>query len=170
MFFGIVHPIMAYLMVRYPCQYVLKPHAQSLSRVWLCDTVNCSPPGSSVYGIAQAKMLEWVAISSSRGSSWPRDRTCISCIGRWILHHWATWEVLNLTLKGVFNTPYFLSVTYVFLHAVLSSEMPAFSFRFHFYFYLLHLLDFVYRKITNSWVSSLKWMENTAVNNHILII
>ena len=116
--------------------YVLKLHAQSLSRVWLCDTVNCSPPGSSVYGIAQAKMLEWVAISSSRGSSWPRDPTCISCIGRWILHHWATWEVLNLTLKGVFNTPYFLSVTYVFLHAVLSSEMPAFSFRFHFYFYL----------------------------------
>ena len=150
--------------------YVLKLHAQSLSRVWLCDTVNCSPPGSSVYGIAQAKMLEWVAISSSRGSSWPRDPTCISCIGRWILHHWATWEVLNLTLKGVFNTPYFLSVTYVFLHALLSSEMPAFPFRFHFYFYLLHLLDFVYRKITNSWVSSLKWMENTAVNNHILII
>ena len=38
MFFGIVHPIMAYLMVRYPCQYVLKPHAQSLSRVWLFAT------------------------------------------------------------------------------------------------------------------------------------
>ena len=54
--------------------YVLKLHAQSLSRVWLCDTVNCSPPGSSVYGTAQAKMLEWVAIPFSRGSSWPRDR------------------------------------------------------------------------------------------------
>ena len=38
-------------------------------------------------GISQARKLEWVAISSSRGSSWPRDWTCISCIGRWILYH-----------------------------------------------------------------------------------
>ena len=36
--------------------------------------------------------LQWVAISYSRVSSWPRDRTCISCIGRWILYHWTTWE------------------------------------------------------------------------------
>ena len=43
----------------------------------------------------QSRILESVAISSSRGSSWPRDWTCISwvyCIGRWILYHWATWE------------------------------------------------------------------------------
>ena len=39
-----------------------------------------SPPGSSVHGILQARILVWVAISFSRGSSWPRDRTCISCI------------------------------------------------------------------------------------------
>ena len=46
-------------------------------------------------GIPQARILEWAAVSSSRGSSWPRGQTCISrvsCIGRWILHHWATWE------------------------------------------------------------------------------
>ena len=36
--------------------------------------------------------MEWVAISYSRRSSRPRNRTCISCIGRWILYHWATWE------------------------------------------------------------------------------
>ena len=36
--------------------------------------------------------MEWVAISYSRRSSRPRDRTCISCIGRWILYHWATWK------------------------------------------------------------------------------
>ena len=46
----------------------------------LCDPVDCSPPGSSVHGILQARILEWVAISSSRGSSRPRDRTCISCL------------------------------------------------------------------------------------------
>ena len=57
--------------------------------------MDSSPPGSSILGILQARILEWVAISSSRGSSWPRDRTgvsYVSCIGRWILYHWATWE------------------------------------------------------------------------------
>ena len=41
--------------------------------------MDCSPPGSSVYGILQARILEWVAIPSSRGASWPRDWTHISC-------------------------------------------------------------------------------------------
>ena len=41
----------------------------------LCDPMDCSPPGSSVYGILQARVLEWVAISFSRGSSRPRDQT-----------------------------------------------------------------------------------------------
>ena len=61
----------------------------------LCDPRNCSPPGSSVRRIFQARILEWVAISSPRRSSWPRDWTCLSyfsCIGRQILDHWATWE------------------------------------------------------------------------------
>ena len=67
----------------------------SSSVVSLCDSMDCSPPGSSVHGIFQARILEWVAISSSRGSLRPRDWTCvsyISCIGRQILYHWATWE------------------------------------------------------------------------------
>ena len=50
-----------------------------------CDPMDCSRPGSSVRGVLQAWMLEWVAISSSRGSSRPGDQTRISCIGRWIL-------------------------------------------------------------------------------------
>ena len=41
--------------------------------------------------IFQARILEWVAISFSRGSSWPRNQTCSPCIGRRILYHWATW-------------------------------------------------------------------------------
>ena len=57
-----------------------------------CDPVDCSPSGSSVYGISQARILEWVAISFSRGSSQFRDWTCISCIGRQILYHWTTRE------------------------------------------------------------------------------
>ena len=46
----------------------------------LCDPIECSPPGSSVHGILQGRILEWVAISSSRGSSRPRDRTKVPCI------------------------------------------------------------------------------------------
>ena len=56
----------------------------------LCDPMGCSPPGSSVHGFSQVRILEWVAISYSKGSSWPRDQTCISCIGRQIPYHWAT--------------------------------------------------------------------------------
>ena len=52
-----------------------------LSRVrLLCDPTDCSPPGSSVHGILQARMLEWVAISFFKGSSRLRDGTHISCI------------------------------------------------------------------------------------------
>ena len=46
----------------------------------LCNTMACSPPGSSDHGIHQARILEWVAMPSSRGSSRPRDQTCVSCI------------------------------------------------------------------------------------------
>ena len=51
-----------------------------------------SPPGSSIHGILQARILEWVVVPSSRGSSQPRDGTQVFCIGKWILYHWATWE------------------------------------------------------------------------------
>ena len=61
----------------------------------LCDPMDHSLPGYSVLGILQARILEWVAISYSRGSSRPRNQThifCISCTGRWILFHCTTWE------------------------------------------------------------------------------
>ena len=64
----------------------------------LCYPVEYSPPGSSVHGIFQARILEWVVISFSRGSFQLRVQThvsCISCIGKWILYHCATWEALN---------------------------------------------------------------------------
>ena len=46
----------------------------------VCDPMDYSLPGSSVHGVFQARVLEWVAISCSRGSSWPRDRTQVSSI------------------------------------------------------------------------------------------
>ena len=45
----------------------------------LCDPMDCSPPGSSVHWILQARVLEWVAMPSPRGSSRPRDQTVVSC-------------------------------------------------------------------------------------------
>ena len=53
---------------------------KSLSCVQLCDSVDCRPPGFSVHGILQARILEWVAIFFSRGSSQPRDQTQVSRI------------------------------------------------------------------------------------------
>ena len=52
--------------------------AQSCPTLW--DPMDCSPPGSSVHGILQARILEWVAIPSSKGSSQPREQTQVSCI------------------------------------------------------------------------------------------
>ena len=62
-------------------------HVQLLSQLRLCNTMDYSPPGSSVHGISQARILEWVAVSFSRGFSWPWEQACVSCIGRWILCH-----------------------------------------------------------------------------------
>ena len=82
----------------YMCVCVL---SQSLC-LTLCDPMDCSLPDSSVHGIPQAKILKWVAISFSRGSSWPRDPThicCALCIGR--LYHWVTWEACYLTTHRI---------------------------------------------------------------------
>ena len=59
-----------------------------------------SPPGSSVHGIPQARTLEWVAISFSRGSSWYRDWASTSCIGRRILYHLATRKAFSWCLNN----------------------------------------------------------------------
>ena len=74
----------------------------------LCDPTDSSPPDSSVHGIFYTRILEWVAISYFRGSSWTRDWTCVSCIsytGKEIFYHWATWEALNYyRASKIFNT------------------------------------------------------------------
>ena len=55
--------------------------------------MDCSPPGSSVHEVLPARLLEWIAICFSRRYAWPRDwacTTCVSCLGRRMLCHWAT--------------------------------------------------------------------------------
>ena len=69
----------------------------ALSHVWLfCNPKDCSPSGSSVHGIFQARILGWVAISSSRGSSQPRDRTWVFSATRKFFTIWATREASGL--------------------------------------------------------------------------
>ena len=78
----------------------------------LHNPTDCSPSGFSVHGILQARILEWVAISFSRGSSWPRDWTLVSCIAGRFFTIWATKKALKIcktskaTLQGA-NVFYF---------------------------------------------------------------
>ena len=62
--------------------------------------MDCSLPGSSLHGILQARILEWVAISFSRGSSWPRNRTWISCIAGRFFTDWAIREAQHMGRGG----------------------------------------------------------------------
>ena len=71
-----------------------------------CDPMDCSLLGSSVHGIFQAKILEWFAISFSKGSSQPRDQTRVSCTASRFFTNWATREV-------PFNLNYLLKILYL---------------------------------------------------------
>ena len=72
-------------------------------RATLCDPMDCSLSGSSVHGIFQARVLEWVATSFSRGSSWPRDQTLVSRIVGGFFTVWATREEIQWRLGHFLN-------------------------------------------------------------------
>ena len=80
----------------------------------LCNPIDYSLPDSSVHGILQARTLEWVAISSSRGSSWPRDRTQIPCIAGRRFTLWATREAEKLNkwveMSKEYNRRFIMSI------------------------------------------------------------
>ena len=90
----------------------------SFGCVQLCNPMDCSPADSSVHGILEARILEWVPMSSSRVSSWPRDRICISyvsCIGRWVLSTSATWKAHDvLCIKGKYAGWQYTALSYSF--------------------------------------------------------
>ena len=74
--------------VTYVCMHVKL--LQSLSTLWDCDPMDYSPPGSSIHGVLQARILEWVAMLSYRGSSQPQDQahvSYVSCISRKVLYY-----------------------------------------------------------------------------------
>ena len=75
----------------------------------LCDLMDCSLPGSSVHGILQTKILEWVAISFSRGSSWPRNWTHVSHTAGRFFTIWATRKALSIPYTIFIWLPNWLS-------------------------------------------------------------
>ena len=78
----------------YPSGTVVTPREVSVaqSHPTLCNPMDYSSSGFSVHGILQARMLEWVAIPFSKGSSWPRDQILVSCIAGRFFTVWATRE------------------------------------------------------------------------------
>ena len=101
----------------------------------LCNPVGCSPTGSSICGILQARILEWVVLPSSKRSSQHRDQTCISCFGSWILYHGS--PLRRPVLLRFLKTALSLIGTLVFFHLFsnvltismlnISSSPPAWS-------------------------------------------
>ena len=89
------HLFYFYLVFSFSSQLSLLIYLLIFSRKWLltlCDPMDCSLTGSSVHGIFQARVLEWIAISFSRGSSWPRNQTRVSHIAGRRFTVWATRE------------------------------------------------------------------------------
>ena len=89
-------------------------HADAQSCPTLCNPMNCSPPGSSVYEISQARLLEWVDIFSFRGSSQPKDWTWVSCIaGRFLI---------NLAMREAHIL--ILEIYKILTHPITHSHLP----------------------------------------------
>ena len=98
-----------YLLTRYVVYSILPSNSNSVyesllvmqSCPALCDPMDCSLTGFSVHGILQARILQWVAISFSRGSSQPRDRIWVSCIAGRFFTIWATEKPLVFYKKAL---------------------------------------------------------------------
>ena len=108
----------------------------------LCDPVDCSWPGSSVHGILQAGILEWVPMLSSR------DQTGISCIGRQILYHCTTWEA---PFHSQFSSLKLLSRVQLFATSWTAAHQASLS-------------------ITNFWsLPKLMSIESVMPSNHLIL-
>ena len=107
------------LVIYFICACVCAKSLQSCPT--LCDPTVCNTPGSSVHGILQARILEWVAMPSSRESSWPSGQTRVShvsCIGRQVLYSSATWEPHFIHSSGCVSTPVFQFIPSFLPHLV----------------------------------------------------
>ena len=118
----------------------------SLRHVWLfCNPMDCSPPGSSVHGILQARLLEWVAISFSSGIFLTQESNPRLLFGRWSLYHWVTWKAqyYHYTyIKPLEVSPSVWIVCFDFFFQFLFSLLLSFG---GFYWYILKARDCFFR-------------------------
>ena len=84
-----------------PCISMTHASLVDQSCLILCDAMDCSPPGSSVLGIFQARILEWVAISFSRGSSQHRYQTCVSCVSSIAGGFFTCWAIREVPVSPI---------------------------------------------------------------------
>ena len=122
----------------------------------LCDPMNRRPPGSSLHGITQAKILERVSMPSSRRSSGHKDQTCVSCV------YW---------IAGVFFTT---SVTYIYIPRKISFYNWTFVLLAHLYlfpphpmsliFYIPHTVEIIYYLFFSVWPISLSLMFSRIIH------
>ena len=108
--------------------------------------VGCSLPGSSVHGILQARIREWVAISFSRGSSWPKNWTWVSCIAGRFFTNWAMREAVIHCLRWPI-WPFVLPLTHM-RHIIL---WPICFFLFFFWPVFCYFLVSLYFSLCPSW-------------------
>ena len=142
-------------------------HVQSLSRIWLfCDPMDCSLPVSSIYGISQARILEWVTISFSRGSSRPRDWTHVSFIGRWLLTteptgklkylqdcYFVNWDIFDIYhhVSLRYTTCWFDTLIYCTIIAIrVLTNTCITSQVYHFFVVLIEILSFSKFDVNNT--------------------
>ena len=93
--------------------YVKVKVLAALSCLTLCDPMNCCSPGSSVHGILQPRILEWVAFPFSRGYSQPRDRTQVSYVASGFFTSWTTREAQDICSMNIFS--WFIASLFTFL-------------------------------------------------------
>ena len=120
----------------------------------LCELMDCSLSGSSVCGIFQARILGWVIIPFSRGSSWPRDWTGVCCIAGRFLTLWAMREALlkciYQTINRIYVSRMVLYLAFTFLFLLIAS----------YFFYLKHIFYFKMLVYFKSLLPTLKSLKN----------
>ena len=147
-------------------QWISHVHAKSLlSCPALCNLMDCSPPGTSAHGILQARILEWIAMPSSRGSSQPRDWTW-SPASRQLLYH------LGSPSQSYIYTyiPFLLNFLPIWVTTVWI-EFPVLYSRFSLVIYFIH--STVYMGLCEFFFFWLKYIKNThihKINNHEILI
>jgi len=114
----------------YVCVYIyiyiyVEEEVKSLTCVWLCNPIICNLPGSPVHGIFRARVLEWFAISFSRGSSQPRGWTQVSCTAGRHFIIWATYDVCIYIHTYIIYLHYIITNSN-FFHCIMNNQHKSF--------------------------------------------